>query len=92
MLGSGGPPSLNDSERVILELLVERGETYGLELVKASGGRLLRGVVYVKLNAMQDRGLVSSRMEEVSAEPDSFPVRRLYKATSRGRQALEASL
>lgn len=47
---------------IILELLAMGGEWYGLDLVKAAGGRLSRGTVYVDLNQLEVRGLITSRI------------------------------
>lgn len=71
------------SERVILDILSAR-DAYGLELVKASPGRLTRGGIYVTLGRMEAKGLVSSRTAEGG--------RRLYRATGLGRRALLAAL
>jgi len=71
------------SEQVILSLLVERGPSYGLELVKASGGRLTRGGIYVTLGRMEEKGLVTSAPAEGS--------RRVYRPTPLGERALIAA-
>jgi DNA-binding PadR family transcriptional regulator len=71
------------SEKVILSLLVEKGPCYGLELVKASRGRLTRGGIYVTLGRMEEKGLVKS------AEKDGG--RRLYSPTALGERALLAA-
>ena len=46
------------AERAILFLLSNGGPSYGLQLVKASGGRLKRGGIYVTLGRMAAKGLV----------------------------------
>jgi DNA-binding PadR family transcriptional regulator len=71
------------SERTILELLARRDICYGLELVKASRGRLTRGGIYVTLGRMEQKGLVSSEAAEGG--------RRLYRATGLGERALLAA-
>jgi PadR family transcriptional regulator, regulatory protein PadR len=79
-------PTLSGKEMVILELLLEDHEMYGLELVGASRRRLKRGTVYVTLQRMEEKGYVQSRLD---APPDrSTPglPRRLYKATAAGRR------
>jgi hypothetical protein len=43
------PPTLSAKESLILELLVQGNEMYGLQLVAASRRRLKRGTVYVTL-------------------------------------------
>ena len=72
-----------DSERVILSLLVARGPAYGLELVKASRGRLTRGGIYVTLGRMEEKGLVRSAAADAG--------RRRYRPTALGERALLAA-
>jgi DNA-binding PadR family transcriptional regulator len=71
------------SEQLILGLLAERGECYGLELVTASGNRVKRGGVYVTLGRMEQKGLVVSSTGQGG--------RRLYRLTALGERALLAS-
>jgi DNA-binding PadR family transcriptional regulator len=61
---------------------------YGLELVKASGGTLKRGTVYVTLGRMQEKGFVESRPER-TAGASGLP-RRLYRPTGLGLRVLDA--
>jgi PadR family transcriptional regulator PadR len=82
-------PSLPPKEALILELLGRGRERYGLELVNASKGRLKRGTVYVTLGRMEDKGFVTSRLEDAPAEAGGLP-RRLYEATALGRRVLDA--
>jgi len=70
------------SEKTILTLLADRGPCYGLELVKASRGRLTRGGIYVTLGRMEEKGLVTSAPSDGG--------RRLYKPTALGERALLA--
>jgi PadR family transcriptional regulator PadR len=72
-------------EALILDLLVRDGQAYGLELVAASAGRLKRGSIYVTLGRMEQKGLVTSTLDE---RPGEGPPRRLYQATAYGRRAL----
>ncbi len=44
------------TETLILDLLRQGRERYGLELVEASGGRVKRGTVYVTLGRMEEKG------------------------------------
>lgn len=67
---------------IILQLLIERGEMYGLELVKASSS-LKRGTVYVTLNRMEDSKLITSRVVD-APEGEKGPSRRVYKVTRAG--------
>jgi len=71
------------SEAAILTLLAARGPCYGLELVKASRGRLKRGGIYVTLVRMEEKGLVTSGLAESG--------RRRYRPTALGARALVAA-
>ena len=81
--------TLSPKESVILQLLVRDDEAYGLELVSASRGRLKRGTVYVTLGRMEEKGYITSRLEDAPPDAGGLP-RRIYKATALGRQVLEA--
>lgn len=65
---------------------------YGLELVKASDGRLHRGTVYVYLQRLEDAGWVLSS-EEPAAEvqPHVGIPRRLYRLRPGGPRELVGS-
>lgn len=80
-------PTLSRKERVILDLLVSKGEMYGLEMVEASK-ELKRGTVYVTLGRMAEKGFVQSR-SDVPATRSGAP-RKVYSATGLGARALEA--
>lgn len=69
----------------VLMLLAERGPLTGLELVHAGAGR--RGTLYVRLNLLEDRGLVVSEEVPPPAGVIALP-QRLYTITDRGRAAL----
>jgi DNA-binding PadR family transcriptional regulator len=62
---------------------------YGLQLVAGSGQQLKRGTVYVTLGRMEDKGFVTSRLEDTPAEAGGMP-RRMYRVTPRGRRVLAA--
>jgi len=81
--------TLSAKESLILELLVERDELYGLQLVAASKRRLKRGTVYVTLGRMEEKGYISSRLEDAPPDMGGLP-RRLYTATALGRRVLAA--
>lgn len=81
-------PRLSRMEELVLQLLVAKGELYGLQLVEESRGLLKRGTVYVTLDRMEDKGYVKSR-KEAAPKHAGLP-RPLYKATGEGRRALEA--
>lgn len=85
----GRIPTLPAKETLILELLVEHHELYGLQLVAASKRRLKRGTVYVTLARMEDKGYIRSRLEDPPPDAGGLP-RRLYEPTALGRQVLSA--
>lgn len=78
-------PSVSAKEELILDLLGRSKEMYGLELVAASDGELKRGTVYVTLARMEEKGFISSRLDDDPPPSGGLP-RRLYTATSYGRQ------
>jgi PadR family transcriptional regulator PadR len=80
-------PTLSGKEMVILELLLDGHEMYGLELVGASRRRLKRGTVYVTLQRMEEKGYVRSRTEADRGQ-GGLP-RRLYQATATGRRLFD---
>lgn len=82
-------PRLSATERLILELLVEHGELFGLALVNAANGRLKRGTVYVTLGRMEEKGYLDSRQEPLPAGAIGLP-RRLYTPTGYALRVLEA--
>jgi hypothetical protein len=73
-------PNLSRKQRLILELLAERGEMYGLELVAASKRQLKRGTVYVTLGRMEEKGYIRSRLEDAPTKGGGL-ARRLYEPT-----------
>jgi DNA-binding PadR family transcriptional regulator len=77
--------TLSAKESLILQLLIRRDEMYGLELVAASRRRLKRGTIYVTLGRMEEKGYVTSRLEEPPAAAGGLP-RRLYQPTALGRR------
>lgn len=77
---------LAGKERMILAILYNGKELYGLEMVRMSGGELKRGTIYVTLARMVEKGLVESRQEDKPADRPGLP-RRLYKITGYGRRA-----
>ena len=82
-------PTLSPKEALVLELLVQHGEMYGLQLVSASRRRLKRGTVYVTLGRMEDKGYLRSRLEAAPVNTGGLP-RRLYAATALGQRVLRA--
>ena len=79
---------ISDLEALVLDLLSAKAPTYGLDLVNGSRGRLKRGSVYVTLGRMEQKGFVTSTVEE---RPGEGPSRRLYEPTALGLRALVAA-
>ena len=87
-------PSL--TEAVIAHLLRESTTPlFGLELVRRSSSgelKLKKGTVYVTLERMEKKGLVTSKLETSPPsdikEGDFYIPRRMYTLTPRGLQAL----
>jgi PadR family transcriptional regulator, regulatory protein PadR len=78
-------PTLPPKEALILDLLRQGHEMYGLQLVAASGKRLKRGTVYVTLGRMEEKGYIVSRLESAPPAGGGLP-RRLYEITTFGRR------
>lgn len=81
--------TLPTKERLILELLVSRGPTFGLDLVGQSAGALKRGTVYVTLSRLEAKGLVVSDQETPRPGAIGLP-RRIYRITGLGERVLQA--
>jgi DNA-binding PadR family transcriptional regulator len=82
-------PTLPSKEALILELLADGTEMYGLQLVAASRKRLKRGTVYVTLGRMEEKGYIVSRLEPAPPDAGGLP-RRLYEATPFGHRVRDA--
>jgi DNA-binding PadR family transcriptional regulator len=81
--------TVSPKELLILDLLVREKGLYGLGLVHASKGELKRGTVYVTLGRMEDKGFITSTVEDAPPSAGGLP-RRLYSATALGRRMLKA--
>ena len=81
--------TLSSKEQLVLELLVREDEMYGLQLVAASRRRLKRGTIYVTLGRMEEKGYISSRLDDPPPDAGGLP-RRLYRPTPLGRRVLSA--
>ncbi|HEX8367618.1 MAG TPA: hypothetical protein VF604_03545, partial [Pyrinomonadaceae bacterium] len=68
-------PKLSRKEFLILEMLIGKGEMFGLEMVEASEGNLKRGTIYVTLQRMGDKGYIESREEARSMPEIGIPRR-----------------
>lgn len=77
-------PSLSGIEFTILELLVNNGEMFGLEMVEESEGELKKGTIYVTLGRMLDKDLV------ISKEERDDNTRKLYSPTDYGERVFKA--
>lgn len=76
-------------EVVILELLSDAKEHYGLEILAGSAGRLTKGGLYVILSRMEEKGYIRGRKEDLFGIVPRAP-RRLYQITGEGERALRA--
>ena len=81
--------TVSPKELLTLELLVKDKQSYGLQLVAASKGRLKRGTVYVTLGRMEEKGYITSRLDDAPPGAGGLP-RRIYVATPLGRRMLHA--
>lgn len=79
--------SLSNKEALILSILADGADRFGLQLVELSNSELKRGTVYVTLGRMEERGLIVSRQED--KRPEGGLPRRLYRATALGLRLLE---
>lgn len=82
-------PALSHKEYLVMEMLVNTGQMYGLEMVDASKGELKRGTIYVTLQRMGDKGYVDS-VEEPRTGPEIGIPRRIYKPTRLGEAIFKA--
>lgn len=81
--------ALAASERLILRLLRDHGDTYGMRLVHLSAGALTEHGVYVTLGRMLEKDFVESWHRRDDGEMGA--VRRVYRTTSHGLRMLEAT-
>lgn len=76
--------TLSNTESLVLQLLLDKNrELFGLEMIEESEGRLKRGTIYVTLQRMEEKGLITSRQEARSGGEVGIP-RRLYCPTGHG--------
>ncbi len=81
--------TLSEKESLILELLSRGQQMYGLQLVATSTGRLKPGTVYVTLGRMEEKGYITSYLEDPPSKAGGLP-RRIYRPTPLGRRVLRA--
>ena len=87
-----GTGLLGDFEQlVLLSILQQRGEGYGLPIrraIEAATGRTVsRGALYRTLDRLGEKGLVDHTFEEPSADRGGNP-RKVFRVTSDGVEAL----
>lgn len=90
------PATLGEFEVVILLAVLHLGEQgyppgVRAEIQQRTGREPSRGAVYVTLDRLEQKGFLSSRLVEASAERGGRP-RRYYRATPRGLRTLRRSL
>ena len=70
--------------KLVLQVLLDapEDETYGLEVVRASG--VPAGTTYAILRRLEDEGLLDGRWEVISAENEGRPPRRYYRLNGDG--------
>lgn len=73
-------------ELIVLEMLINKADMYGLEMVRASA-ELKRGTVYVLLSRMEEKGFVKSK--QVDDGTAGLPL-RVYSITGLGARAYRA--
>lgn len=83
-----GWPSQKEAD--VMRMLIARGDSYGLDLVNASEGKLKRGTIYVLLDRMEDKGLIESWTEDCPTDGYVGIPRRRYRLTGAGIRALRA--
>ena len=75
---------------LLLAMLREHGETYSVPLVlaleKRTGRPVAQAAVFIALQRLERKGLVTSRLDE----PDSGRARRYFTVTAEGLAAVEA--
>lgn len=69
-----------------MDMLVNRGEMFGLEMVNASSGDLKRGTIYVTLQRMMDKGYLDSGQDSRTGSAN----RPVYKPTRLGEAIFKA--
>ena len=81
-------------QQVLLTILRLGGEAYSVSMVmemeSLSGREISQAAVYIALRRLEDKGLVSSRMESAE-DTDSGRERRYFRVTEAGRSLLRES-
>ncbi|HVV47922.1 MAG TPA: PadR family transcriptional regulator [Bryobacteraceae bacterium] len=90
------PDSLGQFEQLLLTaILTLRDDAYGVSIHNKAGElahpkRVSLGAVYVTLDRLEDKGLISSRLSEPTAERGGR-ARRCYQLEATGERALQES-
>ena len=87
---------LGEFEVVVLMAVLQRGDdAYGTTIIEEigerTGRRVSRGSVYVTLDRLEQKHLLTSRLDGVSAARGGRP-KRLFHATSSGIRAVRHSV
>lgn len=82
-------PALSGKEFLILEMLINDGEMFGLEMVDESDGALKKGTIYVTLQRMLDKDLLKSNTLETDTSATGI-AKRVYSPTSYGERVFKA--
>lgn len=77
-------PSLSGIEYMIMDMLGQNGDMFGLEMVDLSDGALKKGTIYVTLGRMVDKELLVSYSDAEDGQ------KRLYSATDYGKRVFKA--
>jgi DNA-binding PadR family transcriptional regulator len=79
--------NLTKNEAVVLGLLTDEREMYGLDVVKKSEGKLKLGTICFVLSGLEEKGFTTSRKK---IDPSAVVPRRLYKITGVGLRVHQA--
>lgn len=71
--------SMRRQRKVLVEMMGDGRWHRGLDLVKASGGRLSRGGIYVALLRLEDDGFVESKYDDAPHPVTGEIRRRLFR-------------
>ena len=82
-------PALSEKEFLIMKMLLDSGEMFGLEMVEKSNGSLKKGTIYVTLQRMEKKNLLTSEEEE-RAENEIGIARRFYRPSNWGERVFKA--
>ena len=87
---------LGEFEVVVLMAVLHLGEDgYGStvlrEIARRTGRSTARGAVYITLERLEDKGLLTSKMARGTSERGGRP-KRLFRVTTRGTAALRRSV